>query len=211
MPNVFHDFASLERAAVEGVDYRREQRRTGSGVAHIAVHGGGIEPGTAEAADAVARRNGQDYYAFVGLRDLANGTLHITSTHFDEPWCVAIQQSARASVSYHGCAGEHPVIRLGGGDQILKQHVGDALAAAGFAVDWNTGHGLNGSDPRNICNRNASGAGVQLELSAPLRRSFFPGDSMNREVRESGQRTEVFQRFVAAVAQAALRPPIPNR
>jgi len=206
MPDVFHDFASLERTTVEGIDYRREQRRTGSGVAHIAVHGGGIEAGTAEAADAVARLNGQDYYAFVGLRDLANGTLHITSTCFDEPRCVAIQQSARASVSYHGCAGDHPVVRLGGRDQALRERVGEALEAVGIDVDRDTTEDLNGSDRRNICNRNASGAGVQLELSAALRRSFFPDGTMDRATRESGRRTEFFRRFVTAVAQATRTP-----
>jgi phage replication-related protein YjqB (UPF0714/DUF867 family) len=176
-------------------------RRTGSGVTHIAVHGGGIEPGTAEAADAVARLNGQDYYAFVGMRETGNGALHITSTHFDEPQCVELQRSARRTVSYHGCTGEQPVVHLGGRDQARKQRIGNALAAAGFAVDWNTTEDIDGSDRRNICNRNASGAGVQLELSAALRASFFPEGKTSRAVRESGRRTEVFQRFVAAVAQ----------
>ena len=120
MPTAFRDFAALDHATTEGVDYRRELRRTGAGVAHIAVHGGGIEAGAAEAADAVARLNGQDYYAFVGLRDSGNGALHITSIHFDEPQCVALQRSARATVSYHGCAGGRPLVHLGGGDRNLK-------------------------------------------------------------------------------------------
>lgn len=203
MPTAFHDFASLDRATVEEIDYRREARRIGSGVTHIAVHGGGIEAGTAEAADAVARLNGQDYYAFVGVRDTGNAALHITSTHFDEPQCVELQRSARTTVSYHGCTGEQPVIHLGGKDQALKRRIGEALAEAGFAVDWNTTEDLDGSDRRNICNRNASGAGVQLELSAGLRASFFPDGKTSRAVRESGRRTEVFQRFVATIAQAA--------
>jgi phage replication-related protein YjqB (UPF0714/DUF867 family) len=202
MPTAFRDFAALDHATTEGVDYRRELRRTGAGVAHIAVHGGGIEPGTAEAADAVARLNGQDYYAFVGLRNSANGALHITSIHFDEPRCVALQRSARATVAYHGCAGDRPMVHLGGGDQNLKRRIGDALADAGFAVDRATAEDLDGSDRRNICNRNASGAGVQLELSAALRASFFPDGKTSRPVRESGRRTDVFERFVAAVAHA---------
>jgi phage replication-related protein YjqB (UPF0714/DUF867 family) len=202
MPTVFRDFAALDHATTEGVDYRRELRRTGAGVAHIAVHGGGIEAGTAEAADAVARLNGQDYYAFVGLRNSGNGALHITSTHFDEPQCVALQRSARATVAYHGCAGGRPMVHLGGGDQNLKRRIGDALVDAGFAVDWATAEDLDGSDRRNICNRNASGAGVQLELSTALRASFFPDGRTSRSTRQSGRRTDVFERFVAAVAHA---------
>ena len=202
MPTAFRDFAALDRATVEGVDYRRELRRTGAGVAHIAVHGGGIEAGTAEAADAVARLNGQDYYAFVGLRGSGNGELHITSTHFDEPQCVELQRSVRATVAYHGCTGGRPIVHLGGGDQTLKRRIGDALSAAGFVVDWHTIEDLDGSDRRNICNRNASGAGVQLELSTALRASFFPDGRTSRAVRQSGRRTDVFERFVAAVARS---------
>jgi phage replication-related protein YjqB (UPF0714/DUF867 family) len=207
MPTAFPDFAALDHATVEGVDYRRELRRTGSGVTHIAVHGGGIEAGTAEAADAVAQLNGQDYYAFVGLRDSGNGALHITSTHFDEPQCVELQRSARATVSYHGCAGEHPLVHLGGRDRNLKQRIGDALVDAGFAVDWNTTEDLDGSDRRNICNRNASGAGVQLELSTALRASFFPDGKTSRSIRQSGRRTDKFDRFIAAVARATAPTP----
>jgi hypothetical protein len=98
-----------------------------SGVAHIAVHGGGIEVGTAEVADAVAAANGHDYYAFVGLRSSGNNELHITSVYFDEPMCVELQRASRQTISYHGCAGGGVMVHLGGGDEELKLHVGRAL------------------------------------------------------------------------------------
>lgn len=199
---VYRDFAQLRQATREGVDFRRELRLTHSGVAHIAVHGGGIEPGTSEAADAVAAANGQDYYAFVGLRDNDNGSMHLTSTHFDDPTCVELQRVSRRTVSYHGCVGSAPIIHLGGADSEWKQHVGQALADAGFVVDWHTTEDMNGSDRRNICNRNASAAGLQLEMSAALRASFFPDGRTKRAVRESGRRTDTFHRFVATVAAA---------
>ena len=201
-PEAFAGYDRLAQATHENLDYRRELRRTHSNVAHIAVHGGGIEAGTAEAADAVAAANGQDYYAFVGLRSTRNNELHITSIHFDEPLCVDLQQASQRTVSYHGCAGEEPIVRLGGADQDLKWHVGRALTGSGFAVDWHTTEDLDGSDPRNICNRNAIGAGLQLELSAALRASFFPNGRTGRPTRESGQRTEVFRRFVTTLASA---------
>ena len=201
-PEAFTGYDRLAQATHENLDYRRELRRTHSDVAHIAVHGGGIEVGTAEAADAVAAANGQDYYAFVGLRSTRNNELHITSIHFDEPLCVELQRASRRTVSYHGCAGAEPIVRLGGADQDLKWHVGQALTGAGFAVDWHTTEDLDGSDPRNICNRNATGAGLQLELSAALRASFFPNGRTGRATRESGQRTEVFRRFVTTLASA---------
>ena len=203
MPDVHGSFARLRAATLEGVDYRVELRRTGSAVAHIAVHGGGIEPGTAEAALAAAELNGQSSYSFVALRPRRNSALHITSTRFDEPECVALQQSCRRTVSYHGCAGTEPVIRLGGGDREAGGLIGRALQTAGFAVDWNPAQELSGSAARNICNRNLGGAGVQLELSAALRRLFFPGADTSRAMRESGRRTSVFARFVEAVATAS--------
>lgn len=202
MPDTYTGYELLAQATREGIDYRRELRRTGSGVAHIAVHGGGIEVGTAEAADAVAAANGQDYYAFVGLRSSGNNELHVTSSYFDEPMCVELQRVSRQTVSYHGCRGFAPVIHLGDGDQVLKQRAGRALAAAGFVVDWHTAEDLDGSSRWNICNRNASGAGLQLEISAGLRASFFPGGHTNQAARESGARTEVFRRFVTALASA---------
>jgi phage replication-related protein YjqB (UPF0714/DUF867 family) len=201
-PEAYAGYEQLTEATHEHIDYRRELRRTRSGVAHIAVHGGGIEAGTAEVADAVAAANGHDYYAFVGLRSSGNNELHITSINFDEPICVDLQRASWRTISYHGCAGGGVMVHLGGSDEELKRHVGRALVGAGFAVDWFTAEDLNGSDRRNICNRNASGAGVQLELSAGLRASFFPGGRTSRAARESGGRTEVFRRFVATLASA---------
>jgi phage replication-related protein YjqB (UPF0714/DUF867 family) len=198
----YRGFEHLAGATNEGTDFRRDLRRMHSGVAHIAVHGGGIEAGTAEAADAIAAANGQDYYAFFGLRDTGNNELHITSIRFDDPDCVELQRLSRRTVSYHGCVGAVPMIHLGGGDMEWKQCVGRALSDAGFAVGWHPTEDLGGSNRQNICNRNASGAGLQLELSAALRSSFFPNGRTSRAMRDSGRRTDVFRRFVAAVASA---------
>lgn len=200
------DFADLSRAAVEGTDFRRELRRTGSGTAHIAVHGGGIEPGTAEVADAVAAANGQDYYAFKAVRAIGNQALHLTSTRFDDPACLELLSECVRTVSYHGCTGDAPIVHLGGRDSALRRRVGEALAGAGFAVNWHPAEDLDGSESRNICNRNAAGAGVQLELSAALRASFFPDGRTTRAVREGDRRTRTFESFVATVARVTASP-----
>jgi phage replication-related protein YjqB (UPF0714/DUF867 family) len=55
-----------------------------SGVAVMAPHGGGIEPGTTEIARGVAGTD-HTFYAFEGLKPGGNQDLHITSTNFDEP------------------------------------------------------------------------------------------------------------------------------
>jgi len=46
----------------------------------------------------------------------------------------------------------------------IKRH----LEAAGFQTHRPT-KGLNGTDPRNICNRGTSRCGVQLEMSRKMR------------------------------------------
>jgi phage replication-related protein YjqB (UPF0714/DUF867 family) len=210
VPDTYSNYALLSAEQADGVDFRRELRRTGSIVSHIAVHGGGIEAGTTEAADAVAALNGQSYYSFVGLKLRSNNVLHVTSTHFDEPECIALQESVLHTVSYHGCAGTGCTIHMGGTDRELGQSIGWSLQSAGFVVDWQPVEDRNGSAVRNICNRTISGMGVQLELSAGLRQAFFPAADISRAMRESGQRTETFRRFVTAVAAVTARLDAPQ-
>jgi phage replication-related protein YjqB (UPF0714/DUF867 family) len=67
----------------------------------VAPHGGGIEPGTSELADAIA---GSDlsFYTFEGLKSSGNTDLHITSTRFDEPMCLTLLASSSVVVTLHG-------------------------------------------------------------------------------------------------------------
>ncbi|QMU72133.1 poly-gamma-glutamate hydrolase family protein [Streptacidiphilus sp. P02-A3a] len=199
MADTYTNWAALAAAKVENVDYRREVRRTSSRVSHIAIHGGAIEAGTSELASAVASATGGTYAALVGIQSANNTQLHITSTRFDEPLTVDVQRYAARTVSYHGLSGTDLVTHLGGGDADLKARIGQALTAAGFAVDWQTSEDVNGNDPLNITNRNASGMGVQLEMTAALRASFFPNGDTSRKMRESGQRTPAFAAYVDAV------------
>ena len=55
-----------------------------SAYAIIAPHGGGIEPGTTELAEAIAR-NDFSFYTFEGKKRTSNRDLHLTATRFDEP------------------------------------------------------------------------------------------------------------------------------
>jgi phage replication-related protein YjqB (UPF0714/DUF867 family) len=52
----------------------------------------------------------------------------------------------------------------------LKHKVAQALTETGISCRTD-GHRFPGKDPRNICNRGRTGAGVQLELSEALRRA----------------------------------------
>ncbi|MCF8053543.1 MAG: poly-gamma-glutamate hydrolase family protein [Desulfobacterales bacterium] len=150
--------------------YRIDYRRGASGIAIMAIHGGGIEPGTTEIADAVADRD-HSFYSFTGTKPNGNWRLHISSRCFDEPIGRRMAETARIVVTIHGCQGSEAGVYLGGRHHGLKRAVSAALEAAGFSVAADSR--FPGKTRQNICNRGRSGRGVQMELTRELRNSFF--------------------------------------
>jgi len=63
----YSNFEELKKKEKEGQDYQIQYRQGRTGIAVIAPHGGGIEPGTSEIADRVA---GEDhaFYSFEGWK-----------------------------------------------------------------------------------------------------------------------------------------------
>jgi len=172
--DAYASFAELAAREREERDYRRRLVRHASPIAILAPHGGEIEPGTSEVALALA---GAEFslYLFEGLRPGRSAALHITSTRFDDPECLDLLAASRTAIAIHGAAGAEDAIRVGGRDEELGGRIAAALAAAGFALRADGDRRFAGVAARNLCNRCASGRGVQLELSAGLRRSFFAG------------------------------------
>jgi phage replication-related protein YjqB (UPF0714/DUF867 family) len=164
-------FNDLARVQSRGTDYEiRVERRAGSAVAIIAPHGGGIEDGTSEIARAIAG-NEFNLYLFEGIRLSRNyAALHLTSSRFDEPECLALISECRYVIAVHGCGGKGERVLLGGLDGMLKNRIGVAIADSGLVAEG-SGHRYPAVHPRNICNRGKSGRGVQLELTYELRRS----------------------------------------
>jgi phage replication-related protein YjqB (UPF0714/DUF867 family) len=200
MADRYRNFADLAAHEKEGLDFRIRLDERHGRAAVIAPHGGGIEPGTSELAEAIA---GDDlsFYSFDGLKKRGNGVLHITSSRFDEPHALALVAASPAVVVLHGeleCPNQ--VAFLGGLDKELGKHIQTGLEVAGFVVRIHGNSNLQGVDKTNICNRGRSGQGVQLELSQPLRDSFFP--SFDRRGRE--KRTQQGDRFIDAVRTAIL-------
>src|SRR5262249_34122734 len=140
----------------------------------VAPHGGGIEPGTSEIADAIAAEK-FSFYTFEGLKSSDNHDLHITSTHFDEPMCLTLLGNSSIAVTIHGEHSEEDGegVFLGGLAEDLGAEVGAALTRAGFDVRKHRDRRLQGREPENLCNRGTSKAGVQLELSKAVRRTLF--------------------------------------
>ena len=190
----YRNFEDLKSKEQEGIDFQIQYRHGETGIAVIAPHGGGIEPGTSEIANRVA---GEDhaFYSFEGWKHQGNFEMHITSRNFDEPIGVSIVKNSNTIVSLHGCNGNEKAVYIGGIDTELIEKIKKALDDAGFLVKKNPR--FPGTSPLNICNRSRLGKGVQLELSAPLRRSMFR--DLTRPERKIP--TGYFIKFVTALRQ----------
>ncbi|WP_146229034.1 poly-gamma-glutamate hydrolase family protein [Streptomyces sp. NWU339] len=204
MPDVYGSYAELAAAEEEGVAYERRQiPSTATSWASIAIHGGGIEPGSGEVSRVVAAGL-MNHYEFAGLLRSGNSRLHVTSTNFDEPIAEGIVAASTRTLSFHGYTGDGtPVTAIGGLDTDLRDKVKAALIAAGFAV-IDAPQEISGTNPNNIVNENKILAGVQIEMSRPLRDSFFPNGNSGRASRDSGARTPAFYAYVAAIRQVVV-------
>jgi phage replication-related protein YjqB (UPF0714/DUF867 family) len=190
----YRNFQELSRIARSEIDYRIREHRRASPAVIIAPHGGKIEPGTAELAEAIAGSN-YSFYCFEGLKSAGNSDMHITSTNFDEPRCMALVSAADYVVALHGFGGtgSERLVYLGGLDLTLQHRIGEELKRRGFATA-NTGRAhLGGLNPKNVCNRGRRGMGVQLEISRDLR------DEM---MQSAGAPESGFSKFATSVSRA---------
>ncbi|NOU09083.1 MAG: hypothetical protein HOO98_03565 [Nitrospira sp.] len=169
----------------------------------MAIHGGGIEPGTSEIALAAAgyhpatvlpTTDGQglhDLWLFEGLqpRSTGNGHLHVTATHYNEPIATELVQNARRCISLHGCSDTKakvsetdPVgkIQIGGLDFELRQIVLEELTTARIPAEITTDDDLKGEELGNIGNKTQVGGCVQLEMGTRYRASLFETNTRPR-------------------------------
>ncbi len=194
----YHSYQDLKVHEKEGWDYEIHARPGQSGILVMAPHGGGIEPGTTEIADAVAGKD-HAYYSFDGRKKKGNTSLHITSRHFDEPIGTSLAEKSEMVIAIHGCQGKEEVVYVGGLDYVTREEIRQALTSAGFSVRETPR--FPGKNARNICNRCHTRKGVQLEVSYGLRCRMF--DDLSRILREGT--TLVFNHFVSALRQALSR------
>jgi phage replication-related protein YjqB (UPF0714/DUF867 family) len=194
VPDKYCHFAELNKHEKLGSDYQIRLRRCTSATVIIAPHGGKIEPGTSEIAEAIAGSE-FSFYAFEGIKEGHNGELHITSTRFDETAAVHLVSTSAKAIAIHGENSQEEIAYLGGLDLSTLRDIERSLRLRGFAAMTHSKVNLQGRHPSNICNRTMNGSGVQLELSKGLRRSFF------RSLSDAGRKTTTksFWEFVAAV------------
>ena len=192
----YSSYENLSKTEVAGKDYHIRKRCGNSGIVLMAPHGGSIEPGTTEIAEAIAG-NRHSFYTFSGIKPEGNTDLHITSQNFNEPEGGHMAQASYTVVTIHGCRETDKMTFMGGRDNALVQKITFELIRAGFNAKKS--RRFPGITARNICNRSRRGMGAQLELSMGLRRDMF--EKTTRIHRK--KTTRAFHCFVRAV-QAAL-------
>ena len=196
MNDKYSNYEQLRKNEEPNKDYRINWRKGRTNSAIIAPHGGSIEPGTSEIADAVAGK-AHAFYAFEGIKPVGNGDLHITSTSFDEPHGIRLVKESTNVLAIHGCGGEEEIVYIGGLDIALKGEIRDALTQAGFNTGEHDHPELQGINKYNICNRGKKGEGVQLELSSGLRKKMF----YSLRAKDRDKKTALFEDFVLAVSK----------
>jgi len=165
-------FDELRRHEIEGRDYRIRLRTGVTGFAVMAPHGGKIERGTSQLAEAIAGAE-HTFYAFEGIKSANNHRLHITSDRFDEPRALAAAGQAQTVMTIHGAKGAERLIYTGGLDQVLEERVSGALTAVGFTAMHDPSPTRQGRGATNLCNRGRRGRGIQIELAQGLRKQLF--------------------------------------
>ncbi len=174
MADRYQNFEGLAAEMERDVDFRIRAEDRGTNVVIIAPHGGSIEPGTSEVAEAIAGTD-LSFYAFEALEAAAFRDFHITSHRFDEPEAIGLVGRSSTAIAFHGRKDDGTeTVWLGGRATVLRDAIGASLREAGFEAELNTT--LPGIHETNICNRTRSGEGVQLELPRSLRRELVSND-----------------------------------
>lgn len=187
MVKTYGSFGELSYYETEGRDYTIRTCQRNDAVLVMAPHGGNIEPGTTEVAEAIAGDD-HSFYSFEGIKADGNGALHVQSHLFDEPWATEVLKGADIVVTVHGHADRKDgFVMVGGLNTRLKSEIEGELGRAGFQTREAT-QGLKAIDPANICNRGRSRMGVQLEISRPLRDSLRADGGRLREFADAIRR-----------------------
>jgi len=168
----YKSFSALrDSAEVEGETYRRVILPRQAAVCVVAPHGGNLESGTSEFAGMLAGKE-HSLYIFESLKKEGDVSLHVPSTAFDDPDCLALLACAKFAVTVHGCLGSEECLFVGGRNASRVKDLLRYIEDGGVTALRDRIH--VGSHRTNICNLPSAG-GVQLELTEGLRRHFQTG------------------------------------
>ena len=202
----YKNFQELSQNHQQDVDYRIECEDRASAFSVIAIHGGLIEPATAEIAKVIAGKD-FNYYLFEGLQKHARD-LHLTSNNFDEPLATKMVGRSRICISIHGfkesCKRQ---VCIGGLNAKLKSIILGNLLKTGL-IEQKTANPVDkfhAEDRANIANRCAEG-GVQIEISKALR-DFLRDNPDKMELFASAIRKSISDYAAQGCAPPQPKPP----
>jgi phage replication-related protein YjqB (UPF0714/DUF867 family) len=165
-----------------------EHLHLGGSLGLVAIHGGGIEPGTEEIARFVAYHSGASLYVYAGRRATGNLSLHRPSHRTklqDRPLVMKFLDHVNMAISIHGHGRNERCAYVGGLHQaMVHQFVKIAQAALG-EYEWifdpeSIPPEIRGQNPKNIVNLPPA-QGMQLELPRDLRRTESTSDGKKLE------------------------------
>jgi phage replication-related protein YjqB (UPF0714/DUF867 family) len=171
----YPSMTALRKVEQAGVAYDLGWTITDSPLIVVAPHGGAIEVRTSEIASAIA---GTDHTQCHFKGKLPTGQnfprLHVTSEHWDVEECLILIGQRTHALSVHGTAKPGKIAYIGGRDTATGAELAAALGTAGFTVVQPAPPDIAGTSVDNFVNKDADGAGVQLELTSDLRLELFP-------------------------------------
>lgn len=192
------NFDQLKKDCRDGVDFQIQHEDLGTPIAIFAPHGGGIDLGSSEIAEAIAGTD-LSFYLFQGVRKNGNKDLHIGSERFDEPTALMVASTSEHILAIHSCQQPGDTVYVGGLNGVLKKQIANCLNSHGFTATTSCPHGLEGQSSENICNRGVSGKGVQLEICEGLRQKMF-GKLTSRKGRTA--KTKTFTDFINIIRKS---------
>ncbi len=198
MVDTYKNYDELSKNEVQNIDYKITVKDVNSKTTCISIHGGNIEPGTSEIAEAIADGK-YNLYKFEGLKNSKNVMLHITSSNFDEKNADKLVAKSKKIISIHGAKGDNPVTYIGGLDKELGKKIAKCLTKKGFKVA-KPHAGIDGTTKNNIVNRGLSKAGCQLEITRAQRQLFFKDGSLKNSNRRN--KTALFFEYVNCIREA---------
>ena len=192
----YSSYQEMIRTEKSGVDFKVVYRAGSRSFLVAAPHGGQIEPGSSELADAIAGDT-FGFYAFVGLkRDSSD--LFLPSSGFSEPELTRVSKTYSTIVAIHVIPGSERLIYVGGNYRQVADFITRALASAGYQVKAPP-EDASAYSATNFINKSIIG-GVQIELSSAIVEDMFRGPATNERIRQDRtRRTPEFNRFVQAV------------
>jgi formylglycine-generating enzyme required for sulfatase activity/phage replication-related protein YjqB (UPF0714/DUF867 family) len=194
----YRTFSELAEQETSAQDYEIRSCVGRSGIAVLAIHGGNLQPGTTQIAEAVAG-DLHSFYSFVSFKPEIDQTLYIPSTQFDEVTALEIVSAAQIVLSIHGCQGRTEFISVGGLDRDHQELIRAELQQAGFTVLYDDSAGTG---PISICNRGRTGQGIELEISRGLRDRLINASGGIEDAARLNQLVEVLQRSLTILMES---------